>query len=129
MSLSIGYQDAFGEAVEYGVECCFAFAQRLLRPLTLGGVGEDYGDPSAALAADARGVDVEPPVQRLSVTLEAHVLARLRDPAEGLEPVRFGARVELERGLAHRVREAGHPPERRVRLQDAVVHRPALALV
>src|SRR5215208_6986137 len=126
MPLRIGYQHAFGEVVQYGVERCFAFAQRLLRPLTLGGVGEDDGDSSAALAADARGVDVEPLVQRLGVTLEAQVLTRLRDPAEGLEPVRFGVRVELERGLARSVREARHPPERWVRLQDAVVHRPVL---
>src|SRR5215203_732494 len=85
--------------------------------------------PSAVLAADTRGVDIEPLVQRLGVILEAHVLARLHDPAEGLEPVRFGVRVELERGLVRRVREASHPPERWVRLQDAIVHRPALSVV
>src|SRR5215208_4990886 len=78
---------------------------------------------------DTRGVDIEPLVQRLGVILEAHVLARLHDPAEGLEPVRFGVRVELERGLARSVREASHPPERWVRLQDAIVHRPALSVV
>src|SRR3712207_2117799 len=60
--LRISYKHALGEAVEDGVERCFAFAQRLLRPLTLGGVGEDDGDPPASFAADARGVDLEPPV-------------------------------------------------------------------
>src|SRR5918998_193042 len=107
-----------------------AFSMELsVASLSRGGVGEDDGEPSASLAADTRGVDVEPLVQRLSVTLEAHVLARLHDPAEGLEPVRFGVRVELERGLARRVREARHPPERWVRLQDAIVHCLALSVV
>src|SRR5919107_4369180 len=129
MSLRISYKHAFGEVVQYGVERCFAFAQCLLRPLTLCGVSENDGEPSAVLAAHTRGVDVEPLVQRLGVALEAHVLARIRDPAEGLEPVRFGIRVELERGLALSVREARHPPERWVRLQDTIVHRPALSVV
>src|SRR5215211_8476794 len=104
MPLRIGYQHAFGEVVQYGVERCLAFAQRLLRPLTLGGVGEDDGEPSAVFATDTRGVDVEPLVQSLGVTFEAHVLARLHDPAKDLEPIRFGVRVELERGLARPVR-------------------------
>src|SRR5215212_6568593 len=97
--------------------------------LSRGGVGEDDGDPLAVLTTDTRGVDVEPLIQCLGVALEAHVLARIRDPAEGLEPVRFGVRVELERGLALSVCEARQPPERWVRLQDAIVHRPALFVV
>jgi hypothetical protein len=39
--MRIGYKHAFGKVVEYGVKRCFAFAQRLLRPLAFCNVTQD----------------------------------------------------------------------------------------
>jgi hypothetical protein len=103
-----------------------AAAQRLLGLLGHRHVLEDEGEAPAR--RDRRGEDVEEAAHRLRAALEAQGPLVQRHVGVRVDPRPLEARDELERRAPDRVGQARHLLEQRVRLEEAVVDRPALGV-
>lgn len=76
-------------------------------------------------AADAEGLDLEPPAHRRRFLHEVRRLARLGDAGVQVDPVPLEAGDEFASRPAHRVHEPRVPLEGRVGFQKAIIGRPA----